>query len=653
MAQGELSLADYWRILRRRKWIIAAGMTLVTGVAVFFLKRQVPVYRVTAKIKIETSVAASANLFQGLQTSYENPMTTESRVIESRIVAEEVASRLEPELAKTNPDAFQNLIDDVQGDVKAEAISETNIIKIMITGSDPKRITKIANLVAEAYIETNLSEKNKQARKVREFVESQLAQTDGRLTASEDALKHMREAGTVTGTAVVLQGRIADLETQLANLLPKLTEAHPEIIRLKELQAQLQEQLKVLPEAELEYARLDREMHINEKTYGTLRERLEEARITEAEKISNASIIERARLPLAPLGAPKRFGVVVGAILGLLLGCVFAFVVETLDTSIGTIEDVETLLKVPVLAVIPHVGLHEEEEAKHQKSPRRRWTMFWKRKQMSKDKQEREDRAMLPAHFQPHSITAEAYRILRTNLKLLPEQKVILVTSAGPGEGKTSIASNLAVVAAQSGARTVLVAADLRRPQLAHIFGLPHNEGLTEVLLGTLPLDRVLRGLSDFILGKFGFDETVKHPYLANLFILTSGRLPENPAELIGSKAMQALLMTLRQKFDVVIIDSPPLLPVTDSLLLAPKVDGVALVYQVGRISRAALLRAKIQLESVGTKILGVVLNHVQPEVQTDPHYYYYAYRKRYGYTTAQESPTPPSTPSPQTPTRS
>jgi Mrp family chromosome partitioning ATPase len=191
---------------------------------------------------------------------------------------------------------------------------------------------------------------------------------------------------------------------------------------------------------------------------------------------------------------------------------------------------------------------------------------------------------------------------------------------------------NLGLVMAQSGQRTLLISSDLRRPEMDRVFGLEHEAGLSEVLQGTLPFDRAVRGLSDFILGKFGFDETVKNPYLANLFVMTSGHhLPESPTEVIGSRAMEELVRTARAQFDVVLFDLPPLLPVADGLMLAPKVDGVVLVYQVGRISRAALLRAKTQLDSVGAKLQGVVLNHVRPEVKSDPqYYYYYAYQKRY-----------------------
>ena len=630
MAQGELTLSDYGRILSKRFGEVLGSVVLMLVISWLVVGEQKPVYRASAKVKLERAQALSSNVFQGFQSYYENPIATESRVIESRAIAEEIVRKLRPAKELEDPAALQAAIGDVQGAIKAEAITDTNIIQVVVTGSDAEQTALLANTAAEAYIDSNLKEKNKQARKVLDFVQTQLAQTEGRLRETENAIKRMREAGQATGLAVTVQNRVMDVEGQLAQLRPKLTENHPDIKRLEEQLIQLKEQLRGMPDAELEFARLQREMEVNEKTYRTLRERLEEARIAEAEKIADATIIERATVPRNPINPPRRFGFLIGGLLGVLLGCVLAFVVETLDTSIGTIEDVERLLQVPVLAVIPHVGRMERTRPSPQ--PKKRWEgLVLKWPSFRHHEVPLEAREALHVHYQPHSVASEAYRILRTNLKLGPDRKVLLITSAGPAEGKTTMISNLGLIMAQSGSRTLLISSDLRRPELDRVFGLEREAGLAEVLQGTLTFDRALRGLSDFILGKFGFDETVKHPYLANLSVITSGhRLPESPAELIGSKAMQDLLAMARAQFDVVLLDLPPILPVADSLVIAPLVDGVVLVYQVGRISRGALLRAKTQLQSVGAKLLGVVLNHVKPEVKSEPQYYYQAYKKRY-----------------------
>jgi tyrosine-protein kinase Etk/Wzc len=629
MAQYELSLSDYWGILRKHLWLVVSAVVVLLGAAAFYVDRQAPVYRASSKVKLQKAAGMGGAFFEP-GSYYENPVISESRVIESRAIAEKIVRRLHPPLDdKHLLDPAQ--VDEVQGSLSAEPVSETNIITITATGGDASMAARIANLAAEAYIDFNLSEKNKQARQVREFVEAQLTQTEVRLRSAEDALKRMREQGRATGMATVLENRIADVQQQMANLMPRLTEAHPDAIRMKEQLQQLQGQREGLPEAELEYARLNRDVQVNEKTYRELRERLEEARLAEAEKIADASIIELARTPGGPVSPRKELALLVGGLLGLLVGCVLAFVLEGLDTSIGTIEDVERLLQVPVLAVIPHLG----SDGKIESSYRPHLRMF---RALQRKKGQQAERMTLQAHYQPHSVASEAYRILRTNLKFSPERKVVLVTSAGPGEGKTTAISNLAIVTAQSGARTLVVSSDLRRPQLDVIFGVSKSHGLTEVLRGDLPLERARLGLSDFILGKFGYEEAVKNPYLENLSLIAAGRIPENPAELIGSKAMPELIARLREQFDVVLLDGPPILPIADSLLMAPMVDGIVLVYEVGRISRAALLRAKVQLDGAGGKLLGVVLNHIRPEVQTNPHYYYYAYR---GYSAKEPAPAP------------
>lgn len=628
MAQGELTLSDYGRILGKRIGEVLGSIALVLAVTWNVVGHQVPVYRSSAKVKLERAQALASNVFAGFQASYENPIATESRVIESRAIAEEVAYKLHSAEELKDPAALEAAVGEVQGSVSAQPITDTNIIMIAVTGSNRERVALLANTVAEAYIENNLKEKNKQARKVLDFVQTQLDSTEKRLRDTENALMRMRQGGQATGLAVTVQNRVMDVEGQLGQLRPRLTENHPEIKRLEEQLEHLKEQMRGLPDAELDFARLQREVEVNEKTYRTLRERLEEARVAEAEKIADATIIERALVPKSPINPPKRFGLFIGGLLGLLFGCVLAFVIETLDTSIGTIEDVERLLQIPVLAVIPHIGRLDRTRPTSKIKKPFEWFKFKRHRAGSTELEARE---ALHAHYQPHSVSTEAYRILRTNLKLSAERKVMLVTSAGPAEGKTTMISNLGIVLAQSGVRTLLISSDLRRPELDRVFGLEREEGLSEVLQGSLTFERSLRGLSDFILGKFGFDETVKHPYLANLSLITSGhRLPENPAELIGSRAMQDLLAKARSQFDAVILDLPPILPVADSLVLAPQVDGVVLVYQVGRISRGALLRAKNQLESVGAAFFGVVLNHVKPEVKSEPHYYYQAYKKRY-----------------------
>lgn len=623
--QYELSLSDYWRILRKRHHVVWGAAIIMVAGSIFYLERQTPIFQTASQIKLERPNAVTGQIFRGFQSYHENPMETESRVIESRAIAEVVANNMDPSLAGTDLAAYESLVSEVQGSITAEPVLDTNLINITVKGPRPQRTALIANLAAQAYIEFNLREKNKQARKVRQFVEDQLLETELHLRMTEEAIRKNKEYGDSAKRAQILESRRSGLMSTLDDLSSKLTDRHPDIIRLRAQISQVLAELKELPSAELEMERLMREKAVNEGTYRTLRQRLEEARIAEAEKIADAAIIETAGVPGRPIYPKKRMGVMIGGLLGLIVGCVLAFVFEATDTSIGTIEEIEALLQVPVLAILPHFGNETSITGFDLRARLREALPF------VKQDRKRWGQVNLYAHHTPHSPTTEACRILRTNLQLSPEKKVILLTSAGPGEGKTTLISNLGIVTAQSGLKTILVSCDLRRPALSRAFELSREDGVAEVLRGEIKEEKAIKGLSDFILGKFGYDEAVKNPYLANLSIMTAGHIPENPAELLGSQAMKNLIASLREKYDVILLDAPPILPVTDSVLIAPQVDGVVLVYQVGRISRGALVRAKMQLDAVGSKLLGVALNHVRPEVQTQPRDYY-VYKQKYAY---------------------
>ncbi|MFC4769453.1 CpsD/CapB family tyrosine-protein kinase [Effusibacillus consociatus] len=210
----------------------------------------------------------------------------------------------------------------------------------------------------------------------------------------------------------------------------------------------------------------------------------------------------------------------------------------------------------------------------------------------------------------PKSPISEAYRTLRTNIQFSnidKELKTIMVTSSGPAEGKTTTASNLAVVMSQDHKRVLLVDCDLRRPTVHHAFAVPNRIGVTNVLIGSTALDLA-----------------VQSGPIDNLQILPSGPIPPNPAELLSSKRMGNLLDELQDQYDLVLLDAPPVLAVTDAQILASKVDGVLLVVKSGHTDRGMALKAKAMLDNVHANIMGIVLNNRKAN---RGHYYYY-YRK-------------------------
>ncbi len=220
-----------------------------------------------------------------------------------------------------------------------------------------------------------------------------------------------------------------------------------------------------------------------------------------------------------------------------------------------------------------------------------------------------ENNPKLITYVDPKAPAAEAFRTLRTNIYFCsPDEKLhtIMLTSPGPGEGKTTITSNLAVALAQGDEDVILVDADLRRGTTHKVFGLNNSIGLTNVLMGKAELDKALQPTS-----------------LKGLRVLTSGPIPPNPAELFGSKAMSSLIEELKEKASLVLFDAPPLLVVTDAVLLSTRVDGTVLVIDSGSVPRDVAIKAKNSLSNVKARILGVVLNNMP---MTESYYYYYYY---------------------------
>jgi len=308
---------------------------------------------------------------------------------------------------------------------------------------------------------------------------------------------------------------------------------------------------------------------------------------------------------LGQASAPAK--TVVGALIGLMLGVVVAVLWETLDLTMGTIEEVESYLETRVLGVIPHVDAGRIAADIRTRDP-----------EAEAGEAELLQRAMLVTLYEPKGMPAEAFRHVRTSLDFArqqsrPDAKVFLVTSATLCEGKTTVAANLAVVMAQNGKRTCLLECDLRRPQLHRFFGVERSPGLHDVFIGRTSWQDAKRSLSDLLLGKIGMDAVVSIPGIENLSILTCGMAPPNPVELLGSAETRGLFAQLREAFDVVIVDSPPNLPVADAAVVSPLVDGAILVYRAGAAPRTVLGRAKTELESIGTPLFGVVLNDLRP----------------------------------------
>ncbi|MFH1130710.1 MAG: polysaccharide biosynthesis tyrosine autokinase [Pseudomonadota bacterium] len=389
-----------------------------------------------------------------------------------------------------------------------------------------------------------------------------------------------------------------DLEQEIGNILAGV-EAHYN--ELKDTETQLAAALQTakdegleLNKREVEYRRRERHQKNTEELYGVVLTRMKESDLSSQLRTNNLRWLDQASVPGVPIRPRIRVILFVGALLGLLFGLALAFSVELLDNTVKSKEDIESIPDLVFLGLLPKfpngIGKHN---AKHpQANP---------------------DMDLL-VHRNSKSSVAESCRAIRTNLLFAsPDRpmKKFLITSAGPREGKTTTTVSLAIAMAQAGNRVIVVDTDMRRPRMHRIFGVPGSEGVTSVLLGDAHLDQV-----------------IKSTEIPDLFVLPCGPNPPNPAELCQSERFKNLLNELGERFDRVILDSPPVMVVTDAVLLSTLVDGSLLMARTGRTGRTTLRDAASQLRDVGASLVGCVLNDMDLEQRS---YGYYRYR-RYGY---------------------
>ncbi len=374
-----------------------------------------------------------------------------------------------------------------------------------------------------------------------------------------------------------------------------------------------QRELSELSQLSIPYNILKREADANKQLYDGLLQRVKEAGVSAGLKSTNIRVIDPALKPLKPAKPNKPRNIALGLFLGLVLGVAYALLRERMDNTINTPDQLEQLVPFPALGFIPAFKPAEAGHARLREGRNDCGT----RTGTAPGKPGRNGQGsidLVPLH-DPHSDIAESYRTVRTALLLsTPGQppQVILVTSAQPQEGKTSTALNLAVSLAQWGGDILLLDGDLRRPRIAKALQLDWPYGLSNILTGTHPAEQVI----------------FRSPEISNLYVLPSGPTPPNPAELLGSESMAKLLLALRSRFTHIIVDSPPLLSITDATLLSVLADGTILVARGGITTREALRHATSLLTKVNGKILGVLLNGVLME---SADYYYYCYRN-YGY---------------------
>lgn len=568
-----------------------------------------------------------------------------------------------------------------------EPVRGTRLVKVRFNAYDPSLASQVANALAQVYIEQSLEFRytasseatgwlsdrlGEQAKKVKEAegalqqyqererlvnLEERQALVDQKLSTLNSAAMSARTERITketlynqlrslspsqlesfslmltNGVIQQLRSKLAELQSQRATLSETLGEKHPDMLKVnadskateEKLKAEMQNVIRSVEgdfriaaqqEANLqanleatkqealdlnrkaiEYGVLKREADSNQQLFREIMNKTKASGLETELKSTSIRIVEKAEVPRSPISPRRLQNYQAALLLGLGLGIALCFLFEHVDNTFKTPEDVKAHLSIPFLGMVPEVSVRGASPTAPKPSPL--------------------------THKNPDSNVAEAYRVLRTNLlfsSASAANRTILVSSAGPGEGKTTTVANIAESLAQNGARVLVVDADLRRPTMHQHFGLQKTPGL-----------------SDLIVGKTQASQAIQTTRVKGLQVLPCGYIPPNPTELLGSTSMREVMSALRDHYDWVIVDTPPILAIADTPVLGPIVDGVVLVVGAEASSRPTVQRAIEQLTSVGSKMIGVVLNRV--DLERNSYYYgqYYAeyYRSYYAEGTA------------------
>ncbi len=388
------------------------------------------------------------------------------------------------------------------------------------------------------------------------------------------------------------------IDTEMSMVIAGIKNDYESSLRRESLLRDAFERQKVkameMKQRAIQYNILKREADTNRELYNTLLQRMKEAGVSAGITAGNIQVVDQAELPTSPFKPNKRLNLLLAVVVGLFLGIGLAFFFEYLDNTVKTPEDVQELVRLPSFGMIPEIA--------------------YERRKGSGDK------ILFPVELvtygHPKSILSEAYRNVRTSILLSFSEKPpkrIAISSANPAEGKTTTVINTGIALSQTGARVLVVDADMRKPRLHTVLG--KGNGL---------------GLSSFLSGNAELQSIVRKSKVPNLYYIPSGPIPPNPSELLGSNLFKGMMQVLGRKFDHIVLDSPPILGFADSIIVSTSVDGVILVVLGGKTPRETLQRAKETLHQVNAKVLGVVINRVNIG-RSEYGYYYYRYRYYYG----------------------
>ena len=517
-----MELRQYGQLARKWLWLVILCAVVAGGMAYIVSKKSTPIYQASTKLLVNQASTAS-QLSPGYTDilSSQQLARTYANLLADGPVVEGMAQRL-------GLPTDQGSISRLQRDISVAPIRDTQLLEVKVEGPDPTLIALIANTLPAVFIDRN----------------------------------QQMQLGRVSGLKTSLEKELASVQDDIARAQSGLSSNPDEALR----------------------QRLETSLAQYRTTLSSLANNYNQIRIAEAQATNNVVIAKPAVVPLGPVRPRTMTNVLLAMIVGGMLAVGAAFLVEYLDDTVKSPDDVTRVTGLSTLGAIARL----KDAAGTQRQ--------------------------LIAWVQTKAPETEAYRTLRTNIQFSSVDKpvrTLLVTSSGPGEGKSTTAANLAVVMAQTGQKVILVDTDLRRPVIHKTFGVPNNVGITTALLAGQDID-----LAAY----------VQPTEIENLTVLTSGPIPPNPSELLGSHRMAHVIEQLSQVADLVIFDTPPVLVVTDASVLGRQVDGVLLVADAGGTREQALVQTVGELRKTGVNILGIALNRLDSRSRGYYYYYYYYY---------------------------
>ncbi|RJG00014.1 polysaccharide biosynthesis tyrosine autokinase [Noviherbaspirillum saxi] len=497
-------------------------------------------------------------------------------------------------------------IEGIQRSMKVEELGgkQSGVIGVSLQGSDPRLINGVLSEVGKEYVKQNAARKTEDAEKSLAYLNKQLPEIKSQLEQAEAKYNAFRNAnGTIDlgeESKLSLQQSSAaklkkmELQQKKIELLARYTEDHPAVqgidSQLKEINGQISamnDHIKQLPQIEQNLLRLSREVKVNTDLYTQLLNTAQQLRLVTVGKVSNVRLVDSPMMAEKPIKPNRPVLLALGLMAGLFLGVVAAFLRKSLAGGIDSPEKLEAIAGVPVFATIPHSKkqkeLYQQVSAKHQKVP-------------------------LLANVSSTDVAVESLRNFRTALQFsLPKFKnnIVLITGATPGMGKSFVSANLAAIMAATGKKVLLIDADLRNGLLHLYFGFGRHDGLSDAIAGARRLDQVIH-----------------HSVIDNMDFITTGTLPQHPSELLLRPNFGAFLQELSSRYDLVLIDAPPILAVADTMIIGAQAGAIYIMTRAGVTTPGEINESMKRLAQAGLEAKGVLFN----DLKVRPGRYGYGY---------------------------